>query len=384
MKKNIDIRDMVVKIHELYFENLEMTTYESEFLCGIISKIRPKKILEVGVAAGGTTAIIMQCLNELNLASQVISCDLNKQYYRDKKLDTGFLMSSIKHKFATIKHTFMLGAYLPEFLDDIGGDIDLVIIDTVHTMPGEILDFLAVLPFMKNNGVVILHDVAFSYYYHNCLPSNAVLMASIVGQRIEPGDDKDRASGYPNIGGFYLNDDTRKYIINVFSSLLLDWEYVPSKHELMIYKKHYEKYYTEKEINLFEKAIFNNRNNVRNRVCKKLFDFDDKDIIKAIIKEEQVIFWGAGSISRFWEDVLLRAGIAIRFIISRDDIQRESDNRIPIIRPDECDFSAIDDMIIVMSSRYDKEIETTLINYGVQKYCTYNEFKKKVFGFFMK
>ena len=97
-----------------------------------------------------------------------------------------------------------------------------------------------------------------------------------------------------------------------------------------------------------------------------------------------MIFWGAGSISRFWEDVLLRAGIAIRFIISKDDIQRESDNRIPIIRPDECDFSAIDDMIIIMSSRYDKEIETTLINYGVQKYCTYNEFKKKVFGFFMK
>ena len=95
-----------------------------------------------------------------------------------------------------------------------------------------------------------------------------------------------------------------------------------------------------------------------------------------------MIFWGAGSISRFWEDVLLRAEINIRFIISKDDKRRESDNQIPIIRPDECDFSAIDDMIIVMSSRYDKEIEAALINYGVHKYCTYNEFKKKVFGFF--
>ena len=37
----------------------EMSEFESAFLCGAIKQFRPKKILEVGVAAGATTAIIL-------------------------------------------------------------------------------------------------------------------------------------------------------------------------------------------------------------------------------------------------------------------------------------------------------------------------------------
>ena len=43
----------------------EMTEFESAFLCGVLNKFKPKKILEVGVAADGTTAVIMQCMEDL-------------------------------------------------------------------------------------------------------------------------------------------------------------------------------------------------------------------------------------------------------------------------------------------------------------------------------
>ena len=43
----------------------EMSEFESAFVCGLIKEKRPKKILEIGVAGGGTTAIVMQCLNDL-------------------------------------------------------------------------------------------------------------------------------------------------------------------------------------------------------------------------------------------------------------------------------------------------------------------------------
>lgn len=36
-----------------------MSEFDSAFLCGIIKKQKPKKILELGIASGGTTAIIM-------------------------------------------------------------------------------------------------------------------------------------------------------------------------------------------------------------------------------------------------------------------------------------------------------------------------------------
>jgi predicted O-methyltransferase YrrM len=47
------------------------------------------------------------------------------------------------------------------FLEKIGNDIDMVFIDTVHYQPGEILDFLMVLPFLKEEAIVIFHDIAF-------------------------------------------------------------------------------------------------------------------------------------------------------------------------------------------------------------------------------
>ena len=33
-------------------------------------------------------------------------------------------------------HEFYLGNYLPQVINKIGGDIDFVILDTVHSLPG--------------------------------------------------------------------------------------------------------------------------------------------------------------------------------------------------------------------------------------------------------
>ena len=38
-------------------------------------------------------------------------------------------------------------------------DIDFIIIDTVHFMPGEFLTFLTALPQLKDGCIVVLHDI---------------------------------------------------------------------------------------------------------------------------------------------------------------------------------------------------------------------------------
>ena len=68
----------------------EMTEWELAFLCGLIKKYKPKKLLEIGVAAGGTTAILLNCLDCLNLKSEFYSVDYSKKFYRDPKYNTGF------------------------------------------------------------------------------------------------------------------------------------------------------------------------------------------------------------------------------------------------------------------------------------------------------
>ena len=43
----------------------EMTSFEKAFLCGLLKEKRPKKIVELGVSGGGTTAVILTCLKLL-------------------------------------------------------------------------------------------------------------------------------------------------------------------------------------------------------------------------------------------------------------------------------------------------------------------------------
>ena len=61
----------------------EMTEWQLGFLCGLIKQKKPKKILEIGVAAGGTTAVILNCVAQLDLDTEVFSIDINEKLYSD-------------------------------------------------------------------------------------------------------------------------------------------------------------------------------------------------------------------------------------------------------------------------------------------------------------
>ncbi len=73
----------------------EMTSFQHSFLCGLMKENRPKKIVEVGVSAGGTTGVILHCLKMLNIKSEMYSVDLEERWYRNKKYQTGFSAKEI-------------------------------------------------------------------------------------------------------------------------------------------------------------------------------------------------------------------------------------------------------------------------------------------------
>ena len=59
------------------------------------------------------------------------------------------------------KWTLYTGGITSQFIETIGYGIDLVFIDIKHVTPGEMLDWLMVLPFLKNEAIVIFHDAFF-------------------------------------------------------------------------------------------------------------------------------------------------------------------------------------------------------------------------------
>ena len=236
----------------------EMSEFDSAFLCGALKTFRPKKILEVGVSAGGSTVIILQALEDLGVSYEMYSVDASIESYRDKSKVSGFMAAYAKqHIFGNMNgaHEFHLGKILPQVIDEIGGGIDFVILDTVHSLPGEVLDFLAVLPYLTDNAIVVLHDV--SLHQIEALYENAtgVLFGAVTAEKFLNFQPDSELFRYPNIAAFKVNGQTAENIENVFLSLILRWAYWPTDEQVKIYRQHYRRFYADALCEIFQDAV---------------------------------------------------------------------------------------------------------------------------------
>ena len=162
------------------------------------------------------------------------------------------------------EHNFHLGKFLPQVIDEIGGDIDFVILDTVHMLPGEVLDFIAVLPYLKIGSVVVLHDVVLNQQYQEreSYFATGALFSAVSAENFLNFDEQG-AYRYPNIGAFKITEQTKPYIDNVFLALVLCWMYLPSPAELGLYYQLYRKFYPIDLCEIFKETIDMNTRRLR-------------------------------------------------------------------------------------------------------------------------
>ncbi len=266
----------------------EMKHIERRFLNGIIRQIKPKKILECGVSAGGSSAIILNAIKDIE-DSFLYSIDYNTLYYRDNSKKTGFI---INDKFPELANKWKLytGGLAAKFIDEIGDNIDLCLLDTMHINPGEFIDFLIVLPYMKKNSVLVLHDIAL----HSCsnyATTNGTLFSTLKGRKMTI-DNNVFGTNLGNIGLVILDDDIKERIFDYFYLLTLPWSYLPSNEDIVtmenFIKKHYGENYSKMflDIALFYKdksfintnidARINNIDNKINSTDNKINNIDNK------------------------------------------------------------------------------------------------------------
>lgn len=242
-------------------DEIEMSEFESAFLCGLLKKFRPKKILEVGVAAGGTTAIILNCLEKIGQEYSMTSVDISTTVWKDPQNKAGYLATSIKNNLKFGKHEFYLGTTLPFVIDEVGVDIDFLILDTTHSMPGESLDFLVALPYLKENAVVCMHDVSLNHSNVQAIHAHAttVLFSAVTADKmLNLIMNDDFSFSYPNIAAFQINSDTMKNIENVFLDLILRWRYLPSNKDLKGYAEMLARHYSQDLYAIFMQALMMN------------------------------------------------------------------------------------------------------------------------------
>lgn len=149
------------------------------------------------------------------------------------------------------RHSFFLGKPLPEVINVIGDSIDFVILDTVHALPGEMLDFLTIFPYLRNGACIVLHDIANNHYgRHSNAFATQILLNSVIAERYVM-KDQSRLYKYPNIGAFVLTDNTEMSIPSIFGNLLVSWSYKLPDDMYQVYYNHFTRLYGEEYAEFF-------------------------------------------------------------------------------------------------------------------------------------
>lgn len=267
--KTVDLYRKPLKIIEDTDAFVEMTENEMAFICGLVKKHTPHKIVEVGVAAGNTTCVLLECIKQLEIDTKLFSVDVRETYYRDETKITGYVVEEKFEKNDRKNHILYRGKLLPEVIEKIGHGIDMIILDTMHRIPGEILDFILCLPYLSKNSIIVLHDICFNQIrdikksdIREIICTNALFSAAVGDKYLN--EDTDNLGGASNIGAIQVDADTMKYIENVFLVMLLNWSYMPGESELNLYGEIYQKHYSQQQCKIFREAVELNRNFLQN------------------------------------------------------------------------------------------------------------------------
>ena len=182
------------------------------FINGIIRKYRPKNCLEVGVARGGSSILILNSIKDIK-NSFLVSLDLNKQLYIEKKYKTGYRVNQYFPELLTNWHLYT-GEMPHIFLQKLNIKFDFVFLDTAHISPGEILNIIEILPFLNENAIIILHDITWQFIRRQMYftTTSIILMSCLRGDKIIIKNEE----GIENIGAIYLYKNQQKYYLLKF------------------------------------------------------------------------------------------------------------------------------------------------------------------------
>lgn len=375
-KEAISILDGFTELNDTLMTNNDLV-----FLCGMIEKYVPKKILELGVYAGGTTAVIMKMCTLLGIEPEIISVDLCEDLIDTKAHKSGFLGKRAQEMLNYQKWKLYTGEYYIDNADKIGDNIDFVILDTVHYFPGEMFDYIAVLPHIKIGGLIVLHDVLLNHWPVTLDPETTlaqingayatkIVFDTAVGKKYW-NKDNDKIYDFSNIAAFEVTKDTKKCVYNSFSSFTLPWSNDPSEEMMCKYKKYYKKYYSEDLIDLYDRAV---KLHLKSKWLKKAASELIKNICDYVRDtEENIYIYGAGNNGQCIYNFLKRHKLSdkiIGFVVSDGQpLSQNTKKEIYHISSIPTDSR----LIIAVSHQYFEDIIITVNRIGFKDYFVVDE-----------
>lgn len=349
--------------------NIKMTVIQQRFLNGLIRKERPRKILEIGTSCGGSAAVMLNAIKD-DPDARLYSVDLAKNCHENPNKPIGYL---VRERFSELiapetlgsegsgeKWTPFFGGYVSDFLETIGNEIDFCLLDSSHLLPGEILDFLLVLPYLKENVVVAVHDTALHMIvadvdHRYAYTPNFLLMNLADGEKCFVNEHRSD-DALPNMGALRLASVSTDadYVDTLFRMLTLPWS------ELGIDGARYSnfadflaRFYRSDQLDLFQRAYlyqsFLHQPESYKRMC-----FAADHIIPLLDRGRKIALWGAGRVGLIGLQAFSERKIKIDFFVDND---AEKIGRVygdlPVIGVDELvELAATESIQIVLALAY--------------------------------
>jgi predicted O-methyltransferase YrrM len=117
-------------------------------------------LIEIGTAAGVSTAVLCDAAERRAAGSTVVSYDISPAYYADDSRRTGDAAREMLDADRLARIEFRNPATALDVREDHpDSSLEFVFIDAAHTHPWPSLDLLAVLPCLRPGAEVVMHDI---------------------------------------------------------------------------------------------------------------------------------------------------------------------------------------------------------------------------------
>ena len=228
----------IIKKPDWVAGNINIT--DVEFLNSLIKSIKPKKIIEIGVASGFSSAVMLNSgLQARSDFKTLYAFDLNEKFYLDPNRKTGECVPEMiaNYKLHYELHTGVISAQINSINKN---DIDFAFIDANHMHPWACLDLFCIIPFLKQNSWVALHDIflnTFERHNHNNR-GPYYLYNQFFGKNITSNNNP------PTIGAILIED--KNLIIKMLIEILHTcWEVKISDEYLNKFNNHVSRFFNE-------------------------------------------------------------------------------------------------------------------------------------------
>jgi predicted O-methyltransferase YrrM len=137
-----------------------ISDFDAAFFSGLVLAIKPSKIIEVGVASGWGSVVMLNALHSAGLSDYAyFGVDIADRFFYDSQYATGEAVSEMLPSLES-QYRLMTGASIGEVASTIGGEVDFAFIDAHHMHPWATLDLLALLPHLAPESWIALHDLS--------------------------------------------------------------------------------------------------------------------------------------------------------------------------------------------------------------------------------